>query len=132
MIQKEVAERLAAKPGCKAYGVLSVLIQVWYDVEYCFSVSNNVFNPPPKVQSAVIKMVRNDVRELPCAERDFREVVKNAFGMRRKTMRNSLRALVNQWQPEHAAEILQDPLFNLRAEQLSVQQFIDLTIRLRK
>jgi 16S rRNA (adenine1518-N6/adenine1519-N6)-dimethyltransferase len=84
------------------------------------------------VQSAVIKMVRNDVRELPCAERDFREVVKNAFGMRRKTMRNSLRALVNQWQPEHAAEILQDPLFNLRAEQLSVQQFIDLTIRLRK
>jgi 16S rRNA (adenine1518-N6/adenine1519-N6)-dimethyltransferase len=132
MIQKEVAERLAAKPGCKAYGVLSVLIQVWYDVEYCFSVSNNVFNPPPKVQSAVIKMVRNDVRELPCSERDFREVVKNAFGMRRKTMRNSLRALVNQWQPEHASEILQDPLFNLRAEQLSVQQFIDLTIRLRQ
>jgi 16S rRNA (adenine1518-N6/adenine1519-N6)-dimethyltransferase len=132
MIQKEVAERLAAKPGCKAYGVLSVLIQVWYDVEYCFSVSNNVFNPPPKVQSAVIKMVRNGVRELPCAERDFREVVKNAFGMRRKTMRNSLRSLVQQWQPERAAEILQDPLFNLRAEQLSVQQFIDLTIRLRQ
>jgi 16S rRNA (adenine1518-N6/adenine1519-N6)-dimethyltransferase len=131
MIQKEVAERLAAKPGCKAYGVLSVLIQVWYDVEYCFSVSNQVFNPPPKVQSAVIKMVRNDVKELPCSERDFREVVKNAFGMRRKTMRNSLRSLVQQWQPEHAAEILQDPLFNLRAEQLSVQQFIDLTIRLR-
>jgi 16S rRNA (adenine1518-N6/adenine1519-N6)-dimethyltransferase len=131
MIQKEVAERLAAKPGCKAYGVLSVLIQVWYDVEYCFSVSNNVFNPPPKVQSAVIKMVRNDVQQLPCAEKDFREVVKNAFGMRRKTMRNSLRALVQKWQPERAADILQDPLFNLRAEQLSVQQFIDLTIRLR-
>ncbi len=132
MIQKEVAERLAARPGCKAYGVLSVLIQVWYDVEYCFSVSNNVFNPPPKVQSAVIKMVRNNVRELPCPEADLRAVVKNAFGMRRKTMRNSLRALVQSWQPVRAAEILQDPLFDLRAEQLSVQQFIDLTVSLRQ
>jgi 16S rRNA (adenine1518-N6/adenine1519-N6)-dimethyltransferase len=131
MIQKEVAERLAAKPGCKAYGVLSVLIQVWYDIEYCFTVSNQVFNPPPKVQSAVIKMVRNNVNELPCSERDFREVVKSAFGMRRKTMRNALRALAQKWQPERAAEILSQPLFDLRAEQLSVDQFIDLTLQLR-
>jgi 16S rRNA (adenine1518-N6/adenine1519-N6)-dimethyltransferase len=76
-------------------------------------------------------MVRNNVNELPCSERDFREVVKSAFGMRRKTMRNALRALVQKWQPERAAEILSQPLFDLRAEQLSVDQFIDLTLQLR-
>ncbi len=131
MIQKEVAERLAAKPGSKTYGVLSVLIQVWYDIEYCFTVSPGVFNPPPKVQSAVIRMIRNDVKALPCAEKDFRTLVKNAFGTRRKTLRNCLRNIVQDWQPEHCAEILQDPLFDKRAEQLSVQDFIDLTVRLR-
>jgi 16S rRNA (adenine1518-N6/adenine1519-N6)-dimethyltransferase len=131
MIQKEVAERLAAKPGSKTYGVLSVLIQVWYDIEYCFTVSPGVFNPPPKVQSAVIKMIRNDVKELPCAEKDLRTLVKNAFGTRRKTLRNCLRNLVQDWQPEHAAEILQDSLFDKRAEQLSVQDFIELTVRLK-
>lgn len=131
MIQKEVAERLAAKPGSKTYGVLSVLIQVWYDIEYCFTVSPGVFNPPPKVQSAVIKMIRNDVKELPCTEKDLRTLVKNAFGTRRKTLRNCLRNLVQDWRPEHAAEILQDSLFDKRAEQLSVQDFIELTVRLK-
>ena len=131
MIQKEVAERLAATPGSKAYGILSVLIQVWYDIEYCFTVGNHVFNPPPKVQSAVIKMVRNDVKELPCTEKDLRTLVKNSFGMRRKTLRNCLRQLIHEWQPEKAEEILAEEFFNKRAEQVSVQEFIDLTVRLR-
>lgn len=131
MIQKEVAERIAAAPGSKTYGILSVLIQAWYDVEYCFTVGNHVFNPPPKVQSAVVKMVRNDVKELPCAEKDFRTLVKNAFGMRRKTLRNCLRQLVHEWQPERAEQILAEPMFDKRAEQISVQEFIDLTVRLR-
>ncbi|MBP5715843.1 MAG: 16S rRNA (adenine(1518)-N(6)/adenine(1519)-N(6))-dimethyltransferase RsmA, partial [Bacteroidales bacterium] len=91
MIQKEVAERMAAAPGSKAYGILSVLVQVWYNIEYCFTVGNHVFNPPPKVQSAVIRMVRNDMKQLPCEEKDLRTLVKNAFGMRRKTLRNCLR-----------------------------------------
>ena len=131
MIQKEVAERLAAKPGSKTYGVLSVLIQVWYDIEYCFTVPPGVFNPPPKVQSAVIRMTRNNVSQLPCDEHDFRTLVKNAFGTRRKTLRNCLRSLVQEWQPDDFAAILQDPLFDQRAEQLSVQDFIDLTVRLK-
>ena len=131
MIQKEVAERLAAKPGSKTYGVLSVLIQVWYDIEYCFTVPPGVFNPPPKVQSAVIKMTRNSVKELPCDEKDFRTLVKNAFGTRRKTLRNCLRSVIQEWQPDNFADILQDPLFDKRAEQLSVQDFIDLTVRLK-
>jgi 16S rRNA (adenine1518-N6/adenine1519-N6)-dimethyltransferase len=131
MIQKGVAERLAAKPGSKTYGVLSVLIQVWYDIEYCFTVPPGVFNPPPKVQSAVIRMTRNNVCQLPCDERDFRTLVKNAFGTRRKTLRNCLRSLVQEWQPDNFAAILQDPLFDQRAEQLSVQDFIDLTVRLK-
>lgn len=131
MIQKEVAERLAARPGSKTYGILSVLIQVWYDIEYCFTVSPGVFNPPPKVQSAVIKMTRNSVTALPCEEKDLRTLVKNAFGTRRKTLRNCLKNLVNEWQPEHATEILTDPIFDKRAEQLSVQEFIDLTVKLK-
>ncbi len=131
MIQKEVAERLAARPGSKTYGVLSVLIQVWYDIEYCFTVPPGVFNPPPKVQSAVIRMVRNDVSQLPCEESDLRTLVKAAFGTRRKTLRNCLRQLVQQWQPDRCDAILQDPLFDRRAEQLSVQDFISLTVRLR-
>lgn len=131
MIQKEVAERLAAKPGSKTYGILSVLIQVWYDIEYCFTVPPGVFNPPPKVQSAVIKMTRNNVKSLPCEEKDLRTLVKNAFGMRRKTLRNCLKNLVQEWQPEQAAAILSDPLFDKRAEQLSVEEFIALTVRLK-
>lgn len=132
MIQKEVAERLAAAPGSKTYGILSVLIQVWYDIEYCFTVPPTVFNPPPKVQSAVIKMVRNDVKSLPCEEKDLRTLVKNAFGMRRKTLRNCLRQLITEWRPDDAAAILAEPMFDRRAEQLSVQEFIDLTVRLKK
>lgn len=131
MIQKEVAERLAAKPGSKTYGILSVLIQVWYDIEYCFTVPPGVFNPPPKVQSAVIKMTRNNVKDLPCEERDLRTLVKNAFGTRRKTLRNCLKNLIQEWQPEHFTEILSDPLFDKRAEQLSVEEFIELTVKLK-
>ncbi len=131
MIQKEVAERMAASPGSKAYGILSVLVQVWYDIEYCFTVGNHVFNPPPKVQSAVIKMVRNNIKELPCTEKDLRTLVKNAFGMRRKTLRNCLRQLIHEWQPDHADTILAEPFFDKRAEQVSVQEFIDLTVRLK-
>lgn len=132
MIQKEVAERLAAGPGSKTYGILSVLIQAWYDVEYLFTVPPGVFNPPPKVQSAVVRMRRNGISALPCAEKDFRTLVKNAFGTRRKTLRNCLRQLINDWCPTRAAEILADPLFDHRAEQLSVQEFIDLTVRLKQ
>ena len=131
MIQKEVAERMAAAPGSKAYGILSVLVQVWYNIEYCFTVGNHVFNPPPKVQSAVIRMVRNDMKQLPCEEKDLRTLVKNAFGMRRKTLRNCLRQLVHDWQPDRADEILADAFFDRRAEQVSVQEFIDLTVKLR-
>ncbi len=131
MIQKEVALRLAARPGSKDYGILTVLIQVWYDVEYLFTVGNEVFNPPPKVQSAVIRLRRNNRTELPCEEKDFRTLVKNAFSMRRKTLRNALRSLIGEWCPREADTILAEPLFDLRAEQLSLQQFIDLTVRLR-
>ncbi|MCM1518203.1 MAG: 16S rRNA (adenine(1518)-N(6)/adenine(1519)-N(6))-dimethyltransferase RsmA [Pseudoflavonifractor sp.] len=122
MLQKEVAERLAAAPGSKAYGILSVLLQAWYDVEYLFTVDENVFNPPPKVKSGVIRMTRNDVTSLGCDSRLFKTVVKTAFGQRRKTLRNSLRGLV----PPGAA-LPDDPVMALRPEQLSVQQFISLT-----
>jgi 16S rRNA (adenine1518-N6/adenine1519-N6)-dimethyltransferase len=111
--------------------VLTVLIQVWYDVEYLFTVGNEVFNPPPKVQSAVIRLRRNDCESLPCSEKDFRTLVKNAFSMRRKTLRNALRALIHEWKPDEADAILSESLFDQRAEQLSLQQFIDLTVRLR-
>lgn len=122
MIQKEVAERMAAGPGSKTYGILSVLMQAWYDIEYCFTVHEHVFNPPPKVKSAVIKMTRNAVKELPCDERLFKTVVKTAFNQRRKTMRNSLKALLGK-----ECEVFADPIFDKRPEQLSVAQFIDLT-----
>ena len=120
MIQKEVAERIAAGPGSKTYGILSVLLQAWYDIEYLFTVHENVFNPPPKVKSAVIRMRRNDVSQLDCDEKLFVTVVKQAFNQRRKTLRNSLRSLIPQ-------EIIQDEIFNKRPEQLSVQEFIGLT-----
>jgi 16S rRNA (adenine1518-N6/adenine1519-N6)-dimethyltransferase len=131
MVQKEVAERMAAAPGSKQYGILSVLLQVWYDVEYCFTVGNEVFNPPPKVQSAVVRMTRNATTQLPCAEADLRMVVKSAFSTRRKTLRNCLRQLVTEWCPDAAATILTEPFFDQRAEQVSVQRFVDLTVRLR-
>ena len=136
MIQKEVAERIAARPGTKAYGILSVLIQAWYRVEYLFTVHEHVFNPPPKVKSAVIRLTRNDTTALGCDERLFRSLVKTTFNQRRKTLRNNIRPLLAnldmQRQPEevpnHAA-LLQDPVFNLRPEQLSVADFVQLTNR---
>lgn len=125
MIQKEVAERLASPPGSKTYGILSVLLQAWYDVEYLFTVSEHVFDPPPKVKSAVIRMTRNNVTSLGCDEVLFKRVVKTAFNQRRKTLRNSLRPLVG----EHAGEMTDD-VFNRRPEQLSVAEFIELTKRI--
>lgn len=125
MIQKEVAERLASPPGSKAYGILSVLLQAWYDVEYLFTVSEHVFDPPPKVKSAVIRMTRNNVTSLGCDEVLFKRVVKTAFNQRRKTLRNSLRPLVG----EHASQMTDD-VFNRRPEQLSVAEFIELTKRI--
>lgn len=122
MIQKEVAERMAAKPGTKSYGVLSVLIQAWYDVEYLFTVDENVFNPPPKVKSAVIRLTRNGKAELGCDEKLFRRIVKTVFAMRRKMMRNGMKQILGKDSP-----MLADPLFTNRPEQLSVQEYIDLT-----
>lgn len=123
MIQKEVAERIAAGPGSKTYGILSVLLQAWYDIEYLFTVHENVFNPPPKVKSAVIRLKRNNVKELGCDEKLFVTVVKQAFNQRRKTLRNSLRSLI-------PAEIIDNEIFNKRPEQLSVAEFVDLVKQL--
>ena len=122
MIQKEVAERIASKPGKKAYGILSVLLQAYYDIEYLFTVDEYVFNPPPKVKSAVIRMTRNKRRRLECDEELFKTVVKTAFNQRRKQMRNSLQQLVGKGNP-----ILEEKIFTMRPEQLSVEQFIELT-----
>ena len=122
MIQKEVAERIASKPGKKAYGILSVLLQAYYDIEYLFTVDEYVFNPPPKVKSAVIRMTRNNRQGLGCDESLFKNVVKTAFNQRRKQMRNSLMGLVGKDNP-----ILNDPIFTKRPEQLSVDEFISLT-----
>ncbi|MEG1573630.1 MAG: 16S rRNA (adenine(1518)-N(6)/adenine(1519)-N(6))-dimethyltransferase RsmA [Bacteroidales bacterium] len=127
MIQKEVAERLAAGPGSKIYGILSILIQAWYDVEYLFTVSEDVFNPPPKVKSAVIRMTRNKVTILGCDEVLFKRIVKTAFNQRRKTMRNSLKGILIP-----GADILSDNIFNMRPEQISVAQFVKLTGDLEK
>ena len=120
MVQKEMAERMAAKEGSKTYGILSVLMQAWYDIDYLFTVHENVFNPPPKVKSAVIKMRRNAVTDLGCDEKLFVTIVKQAFNQRRKTMRNSLRALLS-------ADIIDNEVFDKRPEQLSVKEFIELT-----
>lgn len=122
MLQKEVAERLAAPPGTKARGILSVLLQAWYDVEYLFTVDEHVFNPPPKVKSGVVKLTRNNVDTLGCDEALFRTVVKTTFGQRRKTLRNSLKGLLTAGAP-----MPDSPLLALRPEQLSVGQFIELT-----
>lgn len=122
MLQREVAERLAAAPGTKARGILSVLLQAWYDVEYLFTVSEHVFNPPPKVKSGVIRMVRNDVQALGCDERLFKTVVKTTFGQRRKTIRNSFKPLLPAGVPMPDC-----PLLGMRPEQLSVAQFVELT-----
>ena len=127
MIQKEVAERIAAAPGSKTYGILSVLIQAWYKVEYLFTVHEHVFNPPPKVKSAVIRMTRNDTQELGCNERLFKQIVKTTFNQRRKTLRNSISPILEKGHPLSA-----DPIFNKRPEQLSVADFVDLTNRVEQ
>ena len=124
MIQKEVAERIAAGPGSKTYGILSVLIQAWYKVEYLFTVHEHVFNPPPKVKSAVIRMTRNETTDLGCDEKLFKLIVKTTFNQRRKTLRNSIASILDKSHPLSA-----DPIFNKRPEQLSVQEFVDLTNR---
>lgn len=124
MIQKEVAERIASGPGNKTYGILSVLIQAWYKVEYLFTVHEHVFNPPPKVKSAVIRMTRNETQALGCDEKLFKQIVKTTFNQRRKTLRNSIKPILGKDCP-----LTEDPLFNKRPEQLSVQEFIDLTNR---
>ena len=121
MIQKEVAERIAEKPGSKTYGILSVLLQAWYDIEYLFSVGSGAFCPPPKVQSAVIRLRRNSRSELGCDERLFRQVVKTAFNQRRKTLRNALKPILPEGF-DTSSEV-----FELRAERLSVEDFIALT-----
>ena len=121
MIQKEVAVRLAEPPGSKEYGILSVLLQAWYDIEYLFTVNETVFNPPPKVKSAVIRLRRNATERLGCDEPLFVKVVKASFGQRRKMIRNSLKSVFGDFGgAEH-------PFFTQRAEQLSVADFVELT-----
>lgn len=122
MLQKEVAERLASTPGKKAYGIITVFLQLWYDVEYLFTVEAEVFDPPPKVRSAVIRATRNKRNDLECDESLLKTVVKTAFNQRRKTMRNSLKSLLGK-----ENEIYTDPVFDKRPEQLSVDEFIELT-----
>ena len=121
MIQKEVAERIAEKPGSKTYGILSVLLQAWYDIDYIVSVGSGAFCPPPKVQSAVIRLRRNSRSSLGCDEKLFKTVVKTAFNQRRKTLRNALKPLLNE------SIDSSDPVFDLRAERLSVEDFVALT-----
>ena len=131
MIQHEVAVRMASQPGNKQYGILSVLIQAWYHVEYLFTVEPGVFNPPPKVQSAVIRMMRNEVTDLGCDEQLFKRVVKTVFNQRRKMLRVSLRQIFNG---EHPASPLffEDEMMTRRPEQLSIPEFVALTNKVEK
>ena len=127
MLQREVAQRIAAAPGTKTRGILSLLLQAWYYVEYLFTVDEHVFSPPPKVKSGVIRLVRNTVTDLGCDPKLFKTVVKMSFGQRRKTLRNSLRSLLPQ-----NSDITSQPIMGKRPEQLSVQEFIDLTNMVRE
>lgn len=131
MIQHEVALRMAAAPGNKQYGILSVLIQAWYDVEYLFMVDETVFNPPPKVKSAVIRMTRNDVRHLGCDEQLFKRVVKTVFNQRRKMLRVSLRQLLPNLQTASPA-LAEHAFMTMRPEQLTIPQFVELTNMVEK
>ena len=124
MVQKEVAERIAEGPGSKTYGILSVLLQAWYDIEYLFTVGSGCFAPPPKVESAVIRLTRNSRTELGCDEKLFKTVVKTAFGQRRKMMRNPLKPIALA---HGKADVLSMPIFSERPEQLSVEDFVKLT-----
>ena len=127
MIQKEVGERLAAAPGTKAYGILGILIQVWYDVEYLFTVDENVFSPPPKVKSAVVRMTRNKREQMECDEELFKKIVKGTFNQRRKKLRNSIQQIVGKESP-----LLSDPVLDKRPEQLSIDDFIELTKKVER
>ena len=137
MIQKEVAERIAEKPGTRVYGILSVLLQAWYDIEYILTVGEGAFNPPPKVKSAVIRLKRNARRDLGCDENLFKTVVKTGFNQRRKTLRNSLKPLIaaraekEGWTDEQYAGFVSDPVFDLRPERLGVEDFIALAGKFR-
>lgn len=124
MFQREVAERICEKPGSKAYGILSVLVQAYYEASYAFTVHPQVFNPPPKVQSGVIILRRKETNQLSCSEATLRHVVKSAFNQRRKTLRNSLKGL------DISPRLKEDAIFDLRPEQLSVEAFIDLSTRI--
>lgn len=126
MIQKEVAQRIATKKGGRTAGILTILVQAFFDVEYLFTVPPGVFIPPPKVESAVIRLQRNDRKELPCKQETFFKVVKQAFSTRRKTLRNALKPY------GLPAKLLEDPIFKKRAEELSVEDFIDLTLRIEE
>ena len=126
MIQKEVADRIAEKPGSKTYGILSVLLQAWYDIDYVLSVGPGAFAPPPKVKSAVIRLRRNGRTELGCDEKLFKTVVKTAFNQRRKTLRNALKPLLRE------DADTSDPVFDLRAERLGVEDFVALTLKLQQ
>lgn len=127
MIQKEVGERLAASPGKKDYGILSILVQLWYDVEYLFTVPETVFSPPPKVKSAVVRMTRNSRTSLPCSEQLFKQIVKSTFNQRRKKLRNSIQQIVGKESP-----LLADPILDKRPEQLSIEEFIALTQKVER
>jgi 16S rRNA (adenine1518-N6/adenine1519-N6)-dimethyltransferase len=120
MFQKEVAERIVAKKG-KQRGILSVLLQAYYDIEYCFTVNEDVFSPPPKVKSGVIKLSRNKVKQLPCDEKLFKQIVKVGFNQRRKTLRNALKSFSLE------SELAHTDLLRKRAEELSVEDFITIT-----
>ncbi len=124
MFQKEVAERICSKKGSKVYGILSVLTQAFYDAEYLFTVNENVFNPPPKVKSGVLRLRRKENFHIACNEKLFFSVVKTAFQQRRKTLRNSLKSF------NLADNLKEDSIFDLRPEQLSVEQFIELTLKI--
>jgi 16S rRNA (adenine1518-N6/adenine1519-N6)-dimethyltransferase len=125
MFQKEVGERVAEKPGTKTYGIMSVLLQAFYDIDYCFTVDEHVFNPPPKVKSGVIRCTRNERGAFPCDEKLFIQVVKMSFNQRRKTIRNSIKQLISGTDFEH-------PFLTLRPEVLSVEQFIELTAAIQE
>jgi 16S rRNA (adenine1518-N6/adenine1519-N6)-dimethyltransferase len=122
MIQKEVAERMVASPGKKTYGILSVLLQVWYDIEYLFTVNEQAFIPPPKVKSAVVRLTRNNRVKLNCDEKLFKTVVKTSFNQRRKMLRNSIKSLLKE-----DSSLPEDPILTKRPEQLSIEQFEQLT-----
>ena len=131
MIQREVAQRMAAAPGSKAYGILSVLIQAWYDVEYLFTVDEGVFNPPPKVKSAVIRMTRNGVAHLGCDEQLFKRLVKTVFNQRRKMLRVSIRQMFAKDRLPGASFFATETMTR-RPEQLSIQEFVGLTNEVEK